>query len=78
MLFKPRLPPPLGIWVLIKLYQAERTHKQCVVAMATRETRAAWSISNESPYYQEFKGKVLKNAERLGKVIRLAALKVNL
>lgn len=34
------------------------------------------SIWEESPYYREFKGKVLKNAERLGRVIRLAALRV--
>lgn len=45
--------------------------------MATRETRATWSISEESPYYREFKGKVLKNAERLGRVIRLGALRAN-
>lgn len=33
------------------------------------------SIWKESPYYREFKGKALKNAERLGRVIRLAALR---
>ena len=40
------------------------------------------SIANKSPYDQEFKEggekKVLKNAESLGKVIRLGALQVNL
>lgn len=72
----PASPPP-GSRALIKLYQAERTSKHCFVAMATRETRATWSISEESPYYREFKGKVLKNAERLGRVIRLGALRAN-
>lgn len=72
----PASPPP-GSRALIKLYQAERTSKHCFVAMATRETRATWSISEESPYYREFKGKVLKNAERLGGVIRLGALRAN-
>lgn len=53
---------PCGSQELIKLYQAERTWKHRFVAMATQETRAAWSILKESPYYQEFKGKVLRNA----------------
>lgn len=63
------------------MYQLGRAGKHCFVAMATGETRTMRSIANKSPYDQEFKegGKaVLKNAESLGEVIRLGALKVNL
>lgn len=58
---------PRGSRVLIKLYQAERTRKHRFVAMATWETRAVWSILKESPYYQEFEGKVLSNAGGLAR-----------
>lgn len=66
-----------GSRALRKLCQAGGTRTRVSVAMATQETRAAWSIWKESPYYGEFKGKVLQNAGRLGRVIRLAALRVN-
>lgn len=67
--------------MLIKMYQLGKAGKHCSVAMATSETRRTQSIANKSPYDQEFKeekkGGVLKNAESLGAVIRLGALKVN-
>lgn len=65
------------------MYQLGKAGKYCFVATATGETRRTLSIANKSPYDQEFKEvkkkkKVLKNAESLGEVIRLGALKVNL
>lgn len=68
--------------MLIKMYQLGKAGKYCFVATATGETRRTPSIANKSPYDQEFKEEkkkqVLKNAESLGEVIRLGALKVNL
>ena len=65
-----------GSRALRKPRQAGGTRQPCSVAMATGEARAAWSIWKESPCYGELKGKVLRNAERLGGVIRLAAFRV--
>ena len=67
--------------MLIKMYQLGKAGKYCFVATATGETRRMPSIANKSPCDREFKEgkkKVLKNAESLGKVIRLGALQVNL
>lgn len=63
------------------MYQLGKAGKHCFVATATGQTRTLPSIANKSPYDQEFKEEkktVLKNAESLGEVIRLGALKVNL
>ena len=63
------------------MYQLGKAGKYCFVATATGETRRTPSIANKSPCDREFKEgkkKVLKNAESLGKVIRLGALQVNL
>ena len=67
--------------MLIKMYQLGKAGKYCFVATATGETRRTPSIAYKSPCDREFKEgekKVLKNAESLGKVIRLGALQVNL
>lgn len=64
------------------MYQLGKAGKHRSVATATGETRPMQSIAKESRHDQEFKEgggeTVLKNAESLGELIRLDALRVNL